>query len=76
MTVSAQKVPALTVRGLSMTFDVSVPWLNRVIERKPRQFVQAVNGIAGEEIKETLLHHAPCAAAAFLGRLEDEMHRS
>ncbi|KQV38379.1 MULTISPECIES: oligopeptide/dipeptide ABC transporter ATP-binding protein [unclassified Rhizobium] len=45
MTVSAQKAPALTVRGLSKTFDVSAPWLNRVIERKPRQFVQAVNGI-------------------------------
>lgn len=45
MTVSAQKKPALTVNGLVKTFDVSAPWLNRVIERKPRQFVQAVNDI-------------------------------
>lgn len=45
MTASAQKNPALTVNGLVKTFDVSAPWLNRVIERKPRQFVQAVNDI-------------------------------
>lgn len=44
MTVSA-KNQALTVNGLVKTFDVSAPWLNRVIERKPRQFVQAVAGI-------------------------------
>jgi peptide/nickel transport system ATP-binding protein len=40
-----QRTPALTVKGLTKTFDVSAPWLNRVIERKPRQFVQAVNDI-------------------------------
>jgi peptide/nickel transport system ATP-binding protein len=45
MTAYAQKKPALTVNGLVKTFDVSAPWLNRVIERKPRQFVQAVNDI-------------------------------
>lgn len=45
MTTSVQKKPALTVNGLVKTFDVSAPWLNRVIERKPRQFVQAVNDI-------------------------------
>jgi peptide/nickel transport system ATP-binding protein len=45
MTAPAQKKPALTVNGLVKTFDVSAPWLNRVIERKPRQFVQAVNDI-------------------------------
>ncbi|MFD1329103.1 ABC transporter ATP-binding protein [Mycoplana ramosa] len=45
MTTSAQKAPDLTVNGLVKTFDVSAPWLNRVIERKPRQFVQAVNDI-------------------------------
>lgn len=43
--MTAQKTPALTVNGLIKTFDVSAPWLNRVIERKPRQFVQAVNDI-------------------------------
>jgi ABC-type glutathione transport system ATPase component len=43
--MTTQKTPALTVNGLVKTFDVSAPWLNRVIERKPRQFVQAVNDI-------------------------------
>ena len=27
------------VQDLAKTFDVSAPWLNRVVERKPRQFV-------------------------------------
>ena len=34
------------VRDLAKTFDVSAPWLNRVIERKPRQFVHAVDGVS------------------------------
>ena len=34
------------VHDLAKTFDVSAPWLNRVIERKPRQFVHAVDGIS------------------------------
>jgi ABC-type glutathione transport system ATPase component len=29
-------------------FDVSPPWLNRVLERKPRQFVHAVDGVSFE----------------------------
>ena len=33
------------VRDLAKTFDVSAPWLNRVVERKPRQFVHAVDGV-------------------------------
>ncbi|MDB5999682.1 MAG: transporter ATP-binding protein, partial [Rhizobacter sp.] len=33
-------------RNLIKTFDVSVPWLNRVIERKPKQFVRAVDGVS------------------------------
>lgn len=37
---------ALTVTHLSRTFDVSASWLNRVVERKPRQFLQAVNDIS------------------------------
>ncbi|HMS04237.1 MAG TPA: ATP-binding cassette domain-containing protein, partial [Burkholderiaceae bacterium] len=28
-----------------MTFEVSAPWLNRVIERRPRQFLHAVDGV-------------------------------
>ncbi len=33
------------VTGLAKTFDVSAPWLNRVAERKPRQFVHAVDDV-------------------------------
>ncbi len=42
------KAPALSVKGLVKRFDVSAPWLNRVVERKPRQYLQAVNDIAFE----------------------------
>jgi peptide/nickel transport system ATP-binding protein len=34
------------VRDLTKTFDVSAPWLNRLVERKPRQFVHAVDGVS------------------------------
>ena len=34
------------VEDLAKVFDVSAPWLNRVVERKPRQFVHAVDGIS------------------------------
>ena len=34
------------VTDLAKVFDVSAPWLNRVIERKPRQFVHAVDGVS------------------------------
>ena len=34
------------VRDLAKTFDVSAPWLNRMVERKPRQFVHAVDGVS------------------------------
>jgi peptide/nickel transport system ATP-binding protein len=34
------------VEDLAKTFDVSAPWLNRVIDRKPRQFVHAVDGVS------------------------------
>ncbi len=36
----------LEVRGLSKDFDVSKPWLNRVIERAPRQILRAVDGVS------------------------------
>jgi peptide/nickel transport system ATP-binding protein len=38
--------PLVQVRDLAKTFDVSAPWLNRVVERKPRQFVHAVDGVS------------------------------
>ena len=34
------------VRDLVKGFDVSAPWLNRVIERRPRQWVHAVDGVS------------------------------
>ena len=37
--------PALSVRNLTRVFDVSAPWLNRVIERKPRQSLRAVDDV-------------------------------
>jgi peptide/nickel transport system ATP-binding protein len=33
------------IEGLKRYFDVSAPWLVRMIERRPRQIVQAVDGI-------------------------------
>lgn len=35
----------LTVEGLKRHFDVSPPWLTRLLERRPRQSVKAVDGI-------------------------------
>jgi peptide/nickel transport system ATP-binding protein len=47
--LSTQKSTALVVaHDLAKTFDVSAPWLNRVIERKPRQFLTAVDGVSFE----------------------------
>jgi peptide/nickel transport system ATP-binding protein len=34
------------VRDLAKTFDVSAPWLNRVIERKGRSLLHAVDGVS------------------------------
>lgn len=31
---------------LAMTFDVSAPWLNRVLERQPRTLLHAVDGVS------------------------------
>jgi peptide/nickel transport system ATP-binding protein len=38
--------PLVEVQDLAKVFDVSAPWLNRVIERQPRQYVHAVDGIS------------------------------
>jgi len=38
--------PLVQVQDLAKVFDVSAPWLNRVIDRKPRQFVHAVDGVS------------------------------
>ena len=38
--------PLLEVHDLVKDFDVSPPWLNRVIERMPRQSLRAVDGVS------------------------------
>jgi len=38
--------PLLEVRDLVRDFDVSPPWLNRFVERAPRQVLRAVDGVS------------------------------
>ena len=37
--------PLLAVKDLARVFDVSRPWLNRVIEREPKRLLTAVDGV-------------------------------
>jgi peptide/nickel transport system ATP-binding protein len=41
----------VTARDLQRRFDVSKPWLNRVIERTPREFLRAVDGVSFDIVK-------------------------
>ena len=43
------------VRDLARTFDVSPPWLNRVLEGKPRQLLHAVDGVSFDIARGTTL---------------------
>jgi peptide/nickel transport system ATP-binding protein len=45
---NAKPQPLVVAHDLAKTFDVSAPWLNRVIERKPRQLLNAVDGVSFE----------------------------
>ncbi len=36
----------LSVQHLARYFDVSAPWLNRLIERRPRQLLKAVDDVS------------------------------
>ena len=38
--------PLVQARDLAKTFDVSAPWLNRVLEGKPRALLHAVDGVS------------------------------
>jgi peptide/nickel transport system ATP-binding protein len=38
--------PLVQASDLAKTFDVSPPWLNRVLERKPRVLLRAVDGVS------------------------------
>jgi peptide/nickel transport system ATP-binding protein len=40
--------PMVVVEDIAKVFDVSAPWLNRVIERKPRALLRAVDGVSFE----------------------------
>ena len=47
--MSSSPQQALVVaHDLAKTFDVSAPWLNRVLESKPRQLLHAVDGVSFE----------------------------
>ena len=48
MQESGGAVPLVQAHDLAKTFDVSVPWLNRVLERRPRQLLRAVDGVSFE----------------------------
>ena len=52
-TSSAQ--PLVRATDLARTFDVSAPWLNRVLERKPRQLLRAVDGVSFDIPRGTTL---------------------
>ena len=43
---AAGSTALVQARDLAKTFDVSAPWLNRVLERKPRQLLHAVDGVS------------------------------
>jgi peptide/nickel transport system ATP-binding protein len=44
--MARQGAPLLEVRDLVRDFDVSRPWLNRVVEGSPRQILRAVDGVS------------------------------
>ena len=46
MNTTAHTHPLVEVKDLAKVFDVSAPWLNRLVERKPKQFVHAVDGVS------------------------------
>jgi peptide/nickel transport system ATP-binding protein len=44
--MNATSAPLLELVDVARHFDVSLPWLNRVLERKPRQSLRAVDGVS------------------------------
>ena len=38
--------PLVEVVDLFKSFDLSKPWLNRIVEREPERFVKAVDGVS------------------------------
>jgi peptide/nickel transport system ATP-binding protein len=54
-TPNATKQALVSAVDLAKTFDVSPPWLNRVLERKPRLLLHAVDGVSFDIEKGTTL---------------------
>jgi peptide/nickel transport system ATP-binding protein len=46
VTQDVSSAPYVQVRDLKRVFDVSKPWLNRVIESAPKQYLKAVDGVS------------------------------
>lgn len=46
MNHTAQERPLVEVRDAARWFDVSAPWLERVLSRKPRTMLRAVDGVS------------------------------
>ena len=44
--LSADAAPLVELNDVARHFDVSPPWLNRVLERKPRALLKAVDGVS------------------------------
>ena len=57
---------SLELKGVSRTFDVSPPWLNRVLERKPRVLLRHLPGAASLKAASLIANEAP-ADASVLG---------
>ncbi len=43
---AAPAAPLVEAHDLAKTFDVSAPWLNRMLERRPKRYVHAVDGVS------------------------------
>ena len=48
MSAHPPSAPLVVAHDLAKTFDVSAPWLNRMLEGKPRQLLHAVDGVSFE----------------------------
>lgn len=44
--MSVIESPLVSLRGLTRHFDVSAPWLSRMIDRQPKQILRAVDGVS------------------------------
>ncbi|WP_299294457.1 oligopeptide/dipeptide ABC transporter ATP-binding protein [uncultured Tateyamaria sp.] len=47
-------MPLVNIRNLTRIFDVSKPWLNRVIERRPKAMLTAVSNVSFEIEEKTV----------------------